>query len=238
MEKKLKAIYSKFLNKDKPSEKKKCIARNKNCTCGYHFKKDETKCPECGKFRTICGRWAMVGKNVCRTHGGKAGRKMTKGVFITKSTFTKEEFDKIEKAMLEKKREHEFVYQVATAAFKKIVDNVDNNPMLIMGAATEYFSKIAKYIQDIDRYEAEMVHIYSFNEVDKVALEKKIKEITERVLKNALMIIMGIMKKELNNNDMYQRIYGQIPEPYRILLESQPIESTAIQKQPTSNTSS
>lgn len=235
MEKKLKGIYLKFLNKDKPIEKKKCIARNRNCKCGYHFKKGETRCPECKSTRTICGRWAMTGKNVCRVHGGKAGRKMTRGVFVTQSTFTKDDLVKIEKAMLEKKREHEFVYQVATAAFKKIVDNVDNNPMLIMGAATEYFSKIAKYIQDIDRYEAEMVHIYSFNEVDKITLEKKIKEITERVLKNALMIVLGIVKKELNNNEIYLRIYSQIPEPYRVLLEESPIETTAIQKEPTPN---
>ncbi len=224
----LKRIYEKFLNLKEGGSKKvehpklKCKARKSKCSnCGYKFRKgDSENCPQCGEKRKTCDRWAMNGKEVCHIHGGHAGRKMTKGVFVTAKSFTKTEMEIIKQNMEKKVREHEFVYQVATAAFKKIMDNtLENEPEHILEAAAIYFSKISKYIQDIDAQEASMVHIHTFDEIDKKKLEEKIKNISNRVLQNALLIIVSILKKEINDMSLYNKIYSQIPEAYRMLIE-------------------
>lgn len=55
----------------------RCVARRKNCDCGYHFKKtDKGDCPECGRPRMRCRRPKMKGANTCRSHGAKGYLKM------------------------------------------------------------------------------------------------------------------------------------------------------------------
>ena len=168
MDSRLKKLYSHFLKKgEQPKKNQKCKARLKNCSnCGQHFKKDETVCSGCKSPRGTCGKWAIEGKEVCVKHGGHAGRSMTKGVFITHATFTKAQWVQIEEAIKEKRREHEWVYQVATAAFKRIATETDN-PCTVLAAASEYFSKIAKYMTDIDQVALDTHHTHSFNEVEK-----------------------------------------------------------------------
>ena len=87
MNKNLKKIYKKYLKGDEESAPKKCKARVKNChQCGTRYNKDDTICRECKEVRRTCNKWAVLGKDVCRTHSAKAGRKMTKIVHITKGT--------------------------------------------------------------------------------------------------------------------------------------------------------
>lgn len=219
----LREIYSKFLKKKQVLEHQKCKTILKNCKCDYHFKKGEEICPQCKTSRQTCGSWAMQGKEVCRMHGGKAGRPLTRGVHLTSGTFTKAEWEQIEKAMNEKTREHEFVYQIATAAFRKIIDNQEEtderSPIIALQAATEYFSKISKYIRDIDAQEASMVHTHTFDEITKQKLEKRIIKITNQALQNALMLIVGILKRDIKDTTLYEKIYSQFPQIYKDLLD-------------------
>lgn len=219
MEKKLKAIYSRFLNLDKQEKNVKCKARKRICKkCGYRFKKDETICPVCKTERAICGNWAVPGRTVCRFHGGRAGRPITKGVHLSKASFSEEEMSIIKKNIEQKTREHEFAYQVCVAAFKKIIDNTSDNPEHLLEAGAIYFSKIAKYMNDIDAIEASMTHIHTFDEIDKQKLGDKIKSITDRVLQNALLIIDALLKKEISDKALYEKIYNQIPDIYKNLM--------------------
>ena len=66
----------------------KCGKRNKGCSahgggCGYRFKKGDKHwvCPKCGSDRR-CWSNRIKGRPACRMHGGRAGRKPTKGYAI------------------------------------------------------------------------------------------------------------------------------------------------------------
>lgn len=50
----------------------RCVARKKNCDCGYHFNKwDGYICPKCGRPRQRCKKPRIKGTTVCRSHGGR-----------------------------------------------------------------------------------------------------------------------------------------------------------------------
>ena len=220
---KLFASFSGKKNDKGKKESKKCKARMKNCSCGHHFKTDEKKCPECKKDRKTCGKWALDGKEVCRLHGGSGGRKMTTGANVSDKTFSDDDWDKIKISMDGKIREHEFAYQVATMAFKKIIEGADDyngGPLMILGAATEYFTKIARYIHDIDKCELEIVHVHKIADMDRQTLEARMKNMINRVLTNTLINIMAILKKNISDPELYKQIYNDFPIMYKELIEN------------------
>jgi hypothetical protein len=218
MKKNLRKLYQKYLKGDEKTESKKCKARLKNChQCGTRYNKDDTICRECNEPRRTCDKWAIQGKEVCKTHGGNAGRKMTKGVHITKGTFNSKDWEIIKTKIQEKSREHEFVYQVAMASFRKIVETSED-PVINIGAASECMSKIIKYMTDIDKVESDMIHIHTLDEVDKQKLEQYIKKVTDRVLASAMVIIIGILKRNVQDQVLYNKIYDEIPQAYKDLL--------------------
>jgi len=220
--------FSKNLTNNKKEKPKKCKAILKNCKkCGYHFSKEEHDlkvCPKCGAKRETCGNWALPGKDVCRKHGGKGGRPMVKGVHISQNSFTKDEWETIKKNMKQKNREHEFAYQVATMAFKKIIHTLDGSdpktPVMILEAASVYFSKIARYVQEIDKLDDSMVHIHHLDEASYEKLKSETQRLIEKYLRNCILMMLGLIRQFVDS-DIYNAIYNKIPENYRKLIESQ-----------------
>ena len=196
----------------------KCLARIRTCPeCETRYEKDATKCKKCGKTRPTCNNWALPGNTVCRMHGGKGGRPLTKGVNMGKNTFTKKEWDEIEGDMKAKKRDHEFVYQVATKAFRKITENLDpedeDTPIKVLAAAGEYFSKISKYMTDIDVKEAEMVHFYSFGQIQDKQVHRTLKVAIEKTKESVLFLVMGVLRTTISA-EQYDKFYQILPKQY------------------------
>jgi hypothetical protein len=217
-------LYQKFLKGDLSEDRKKlppkkCKAKLRRCRkCEYKFKKGEEVCPECNTPRETCNNYALPGKDICKIHGGsdKVGRPMTTGANVSSKSFTQEEWVIIKQRMKEKTREHEFAIQIAQMAFEKVVKDTDE-PIKILAVAAEYFSKIVRYVKDIDIQQANMVHFHTFDEISKHKLEKFTLDISNEVLKNALFIIVGVVRKHIDNDDLFNKIFSDFPKIYQDL---------------------
>jgi hypothetical protein len=213
-----KKLYSGFLKPEEKTESKKCKAVVRTChNCDYHFKKGEDVCPQCNEARPTCNNWALPGKDVCKIHGGHAGRPLTTGTYLSKGTFSKEEWEQIKIAVKEKERQHEFVYQVATAAFKKIIEKHDD-PIVVLKAASEYFSKIAKHVEEIDKSYSDIPHVVTLDEISEKEIGRRIVSGGTRMVQNALLIIISILKRKIQDTTLYDAIYDEFPQQYKDLI--------------------
>ncbi len=216
----IRELYKTYKNKNKEikHEKKKCKARMRNCDCGYHFKKGEEECLDCKQKKRTCKNWVLPGKEVCRIHGGKGGRPMTRGVVLKESSFTKKEWDEIKKGIEEDRDWSDFVYQTAGVAYKKIVDNINPNVpedvILLLKAACEFYNKIIKSHKDLATQQKLPVN-HCLEPLIKQQINKDTNEYVHSLLKGCVESILTITSQEINDKVIYKRIFERVPECYK-----------------------
>jgi hypothetical protein len=221
------------------TEKRKCGALNRNCNtplpngerCPYHFKKDETKCPVCGAERRRCKQWASRGATRCKYHGGMNQKHRKYDEYgLPVNFFSPEELAEVRKNIVNEKKVHDVVYQMAWVTFRRMADSASKmgaaGDAFVFESCCKFFKEIGASMRGIEAKDAEGPKLIVLDPSSAEMYSSRLRDFSERMLRKTLAYVFDMIAMEPGGAEIASRVKGKLPDSIKSMI-NQPIATEA-----------
>jgi len=220
------------------TEKRRCGALNRNCNtplpngekCPYHFKKDEMKCPMCGAERRRCRQWASRGAVRCKYHGGMNQKHRKYDDFgLPVNFFTSDELVEVRKNIVNERKVHDVVYQMAWITFRRMADNAKeykDPDAFVFEACCKFFKEIGTSMRNIEAKDAEGPKLIVLDPSSAEMYSSRLRDFSERMLRKTIAYIFDMIAIEPGGAEIALKVKGKLPDSIKSMI-NQPIDTEA-----------